>query len=95
MRTRRRTKAPYGQKMIEVTVRFWTNNISKKRGYIVKKECWDSGTVYMIENPAHGITSGNLLQFHSLMDLPSKIEALFISNNVKLHPGRLSRKYIT
>lgn len=80
--------------MVELTVRFWTNNISKKRGYIVKKECWDSGMIYMHENLAHGISSGSPVPFHSLLDLPAKIEKLVTKHKLKLHPGLRSRKYI-
>jgi homospermidine synthase len=94
MERRTRTVAPHGQKMIELTIRFWTNKISKKRGHIVKKECWDAGVVYMHENPAHGITSANPMPFHSLLDLPAKIEKLLIRHKVKTHRSNQSRKYI-
>jgi hypothetical protein len=94
MGKRKRTVAPHGQKMIELTIRFWTNNLSRKRGHIVKKECWDAGVVYMHENLAHGITSANPMPFHSLLDLPAKIEKVLITHKVKAHPGKLSKKYI-
>ncbi len=94
MGKRLRTVAPHGEKMIEMTVRFWTNNISKKSGCIVQKECWDSGVVYMHENSSHGIASSNPIQFHSMLDLPAKIEQLLTRRKVKLHPGRRSKKYI-
>ncbi len=81
--------------MIEVTIRFWTNNISKKKGHVVKREAWDSGTVYLHENPSHGIPATAALQFRSLLDLGTKIETLLIKENIKLHRGTRSRKYVT
>jgi hypothetical protein len=94
MKNRKRIVAPHGQKMIELTVRFWTNNISKKKGYVVKREAWDSGTLYLHQNDAHGIRASGALQFYSLLDLPAKIEALITHNGIKLHRGKRSRKYI-
>jgi hypothetical protein len=94
MKKRKRTIAPHGQKMIEVTIRFWTNNISKKRGHVIKKECWDYGVVYMPENSAHGISSLRPIPFHSLLELLPKIERLFIAQKVRLRSGQHSRKYL-
>jgi len=94
MAKRIRTKARHGEKTVELTVRFWTNDISKKRGYVVKKECWDSGVVYLKKNRAHGITSdGQPVPFNSLLDLPSKIEEVLISHKIVLHLGDRSGKY--
>ncbi|MDP1769704.1 MAG: hypothetical protein Q8L74_13015 [Nitrospirota bacterium] len=94
MEKRKRAIAPHGQKMIEVTIRFWTNNISQKPGHVVKKECWDYGVVYMPKNSAHRIPSAPPVPFHSLLELLPKIEKLFIAHKVKLHPGKRSRKYL-
>ncbi len=91
---RKRTNAPHGEKTIEITIRLWTNSISRKRGHQVKRECWDSGTVYMHENISHGIKAAKPIQFHSLLDLPSKVELLITRHRIKLHPGNRSRKYI-
>lgn len=94
MLKRKRTIALHGEKMIEVTIRFWTNNISKKPRHIVKKECWDSGVVYLHKNSAHGISNSPPVPFHSLLELSSKIEKLFITKNIKLHPAQRSQKYL-
>lgn len=94
MAKRKRTKAPYGEKTIEITIRLWTNSISRKKGHQVKKECWDSGSVYMHENLSHGIKASQPIQFHSLLDLPSKIEQLITRQQIRLHPGKRSSKYI-
>lgn len=94
MEKRKRVIAPHGQKMIEVTIRFWTNNISKKRGHVAKKECWDCGVIYMPENSAHDIRSTPPVPFHSLLELSQKLEKLLIAHKVKLHRGQRSRKYL-
>ena len=94
MKKRKRAIAPYGEKMIELTIRFWTDKISTKPGHILKKECWDCGVVSLPGNSAHGISPTQPVPFHSLLELSSKIEKLFIAHNVKLHSGYRSRKYL-
>lgn len=95
MAKRIRRKARYGEKTIELTVRFWTNDISERHGYIVKKECWDSGVVRVTKNRAHGISGdGTPIPFNSLLDLPAKIEKALIDRGIWLHLGDRSKKYI-
>ncbi len=92
---RKRRKARHGEKMIELAIRFWTNDISTKPGYVVKKECWDSGVVRMKKNRLHGIRAdSDPIPFNSLLDLPSKIERVLIDNRITLHLGDRSRKFI-
>ncbi len=90
---RKRTKAAHGEKMIELTLRFWTNGISKKPGFIVKKECWDKGVVYVRKNGSHGLVKdGHPIPFNSLADLGSRVEDALVKSRVRLHLGQRSRR---
>jgi hypothetical protein len=56
-------EAKHGQKMIEVKLRFWTNEIAEGDGMIRPKHAWASGVVRMERNAAHGITPDSPLPF--------------------------------
>jgi len=43
-------EAEHGQKMIEVKLRFWTNNLAGKSGQIIPKHAWSSGVVRIEPN---------------------------------------------
>lgn len=88
-------KAPQGEKMIEVKVRFWTNDLAGAAGEIVPKHAWASGVVRMETNASHGITPGRPAPFHSLMDLPAVLERVLIAHGVTLHISRRMSKYLT
>ncbi len=45
-------EAQHGQKMIEVKVRFWTNDIATDENMVVPKHAWCSGVVRMERNKA-------------------------------------------
>lgn len=95
MAKRKRVRAPYGERMIEISMKFWTNNISTKDGYIVKKECWDSGVIRLTTNKAHGIKqNGSPVPFHSLLELPRAIEKVVMTHGIKLRIGSRSQKYL-
>jgi hypothetical protein len=85
-------EAAHGEKMIELTVRFWTNNLAEE-GQIVPKHAWASGVVKLEPNATHGIDASRPTPFQSLPDLFSKIEQLMIEHGVTLHPSRVERKY--
>ena len=85
--------ANWGQRMIEVKVRFWTDDIATQRGKIIQKECWDSGVVRIARNKTHGIVPIEPIPFNSLLDLPAKMEQLFLKSGIKIHLGRSSRRY--
>jgi hypothetical protein len=87
-------EAKYGQKMIEVKVRFWTDSIAETKGNIEPKRAWSSGVVRIQRNPNHGITPGSPIPFNSLMDLTAKIEKLLIQQGITLLPSRVMRKYM-
>jgi hypothetical protein len=94
MSKHRRVVAPHGQKMITLKVRFWTDNISKKPGAQLKKECWDAGVVSIAGNRSHGFqTETETLPFNSLPQLLSTLEKLFIKHGIQMHLGSTSIRY--
>jgi hypothetical protein len=88
-------KAPQGEKMIEVKVRFWTNDIAGGEGEIVPGHAWASGVIRMETNASHGIAPSRAVPFHSLMDLPAVMERVLIAHGVTLHISRRMGKYMT
>ncbi len=86
-------QANRNEKMIELRIRLWTNNISETPGQIIPKHAWEAGVVHMQLNSSHGIGGKNPKPFHTLMDLPAIIEKVLIANGVKLHHTKQSKKY--
>lgn len=86
--------AKQGEKMIEVRVRFWTNDLAQQEGHVVPKHAWTSGVVNMVANETHTITSEPPLPFHSLLDLGSVIEKALLRQGITLHVGRKMAQYI-
>jgi len=87
-------EAQHGSKMIEVRVRFWTDDIAKK-GKIRPKHAWTSGVVRLASNASHGITGSKPRPFNSLLDIGGLIEAALVEQGIQLHPSTRMRKYIT
>ena len=87
-------EAEHGQKMIEVKLRFWTNDIADQGGQIMPKHAWTSGVVRIESNKAHGIVPTAPKPFHSLLDVGAVIEKLLIEHNIVLHPSRKMLKYL-
>ncbi len=70
--------------MIEVRVRFWTNDIAKQKGQIVAKKCHPSGMVHISPNKSHGIkASKGGTVFNSALGLPGAIEKELKKHGVK------------
>jgi hypothetical protein len=88
-------EAKQGEKMIEVKIRFWTNNIAPDQGKIIPKNAWSSGVVRIERNKSHGIEPSKPLPFHSLLDVGAMIEKVLIEHDVVLHPSRKMRKYFS
>jgi hypothetical protein len=86
-------EAKHGQKMIEVKVRFWTNDIAEGEGKIVPKNAWTGGVVRMDKNSSHGIDPGKPVPFNSLLDVGAAIEKVLIEHNIVLHTSTKMRKY--
>jgi hypothetical protein len=87
-------EAKHGKKMIEIKVRFWTNNISSEPGKVIPKHAWASGVVHIQGNESHGIAPGNPKPFHSLLDVGAIIEDVLIEHEIVLHPARRMKKYM-
>lgn len=88
-------KAPHGEKMIEVRLRFWTDEIAEAKGYVVPKHAWSSGVARMQTNSAHGIRGGDEVVFNSLMEIPAAVEKVFLAQGIKLHASSRMRRYLT
>ena len=87
-------EAKYGEKMIEVKVRFWTNDIAKGEGQIKPRHAWTSGVIRMQRNESHGIIPSYPRPFNSLMDIPTVIEKVLMEHGIILHCDHKMAKYI-
>src|SRR5688572_23689175 len=87
-------EAKQGEKMIEVKVRFWTNDIAPEDRKVLPKHAWSSGVVRIDRNNTHGITPGPPRPFQSLLDVTSVIEKVLIDHNIVLHPSGRMKKYL-
>ena len=87
------SEAKHGEKMIEVRVRFWTNNLVKKHK-LMPRHAWDNGTVGMDSNKSHRIQPKSPMPFNSLLDLPSVLAKVLVQHGVTLHAGRKLRKLV-
>lgn len=87
-------EAKFGEKMIEIKVRFWTDGLSGNENEILPKQAWSAGLVRIKGNKAHGIAPNKPVMFHSLMDIQKAIEETIIKNGIILHPSRVMKKYI-
>jgi hypothetical protein len=90
----RRTKAvPKGERMIEVRLKFFTDELSGRPGYIVPGYCWDHGVVVVSANQAHEVkVGGNPLIFHTLDGIPDAVTRALHRSGVTLVPGYGTRK---
>ena len=87
-------EAKHGERMIEVKIRFWTNDIAES-GKILPKHAWASGIIRMEANSSHGIAPlSNPKPFNSLLDLGQVIEKVLIEYGIVLHPSHRMRKYM-
>jgi hypothetical protein len=93
MKKQKGQEAKFGERMIEVKVCFWTNQIAAGKGKIKPKHAWDSGVVRLERNKTHGIIPQNPVPFHSPFDLTKVIESVLIQHGISLHHGHKTRKY--
>lgn len=84
MRRIEEREAKFGKRMIEVKVRFWTNNIAEKEGEIRPKVCWERGVVRMERNNVHGITPEYPVPFNSMTEILPKIEHVLKIHGIKV-----------
>jgi hypothetical protein len=87
-------EAKHGEKMIELKIRFWTDDLTERRGTIRPKHAWAAGVVRMAPNRAHGIKPKNPRPFNSFADLQVIVERVLIDHGVKLHLSPPMRKYL-
>lgn len=88
-------EAKQGEKMIEVKLRFWTNEISPEPGKMLPKHAWSGGVVRVERNESHGIVPGSPRPFHTLLDVGAVIEKVLIDHGIVLHPSPKMKKYFS
>ncbi|MGJ4908051.1 hypothetical protein [Bradyrhizobium sp. HKCCYLS2033] len=86
-------EAAHGQKMIEIKLRFWTNDIAPEKGKVIPKHAWSAGVVRIEKNDAHGIEPGSPKPFHSLLDVGAVIEKVLLEQDIVLHTSKKMAKY--
>lgn len=90
---KRRIDAQHGEKVIELRVAFFTDEIASAQGRVVPKVCWDIGTVHLFANASHGIKSSEPYFFNGLSELPKVIEEILANNEIKiLHSPKRTKK---
>ena len=85
--------AKHGEKTIELSLRFWTDEISGVKGTILPKHAWASGVVNVVQNASHGIKPADPIPFNSLLELPVAIEKALLRHKIVLHPDGKMKKY--
>ena len=89
-------EAKFGEKMISLDVRFWTDGIAEEKGMIVPKHAAAAGVVKLNRNDSHGIkTTADPIIFNSPMQLLDAIEKLLIREGITLHLSSQTRKYVS
>jgi hypothetical protein len=88
-------EAKWGEKMIEVKIRFWTNDLTDKPDVIIPKHGWTSGVVRMEKNKSHGIVPGKPRMFHSLLDIGTAIERTLKDHDIVLRPSPTMEHYLS
>jgi len=79
--------------MIEVRVRFWTDDIAENKEEIVPKHAWGSGMINVDRNETHGISPKSGMAFNSMSEIPAVIERCLIENGVKIIASTKMKKY--
>ena len=85
-------EARWGSRMIEVRIRFWTDQIAEGKGQIRPKNAWDSGVILLARNPSHGISPGPPLPFNGLAEIPAKLEKVLRDHGLKLRLSARQKK---
>lgn len=87
-------EADQGQRMIEVRIRFWTNDLAEGEGHIRPKHAWGSGVVRISSNRSHGIVPKKPVPFNSMADIAGKIEKVLIDHDVTIHKSTRMKRYM-
>ena len=88
------SEARHGQKMIEVKVRFWTDDIAETEGHVVAKNAWTAGVVRIGTHASHGIKPERPVPSNSMGEIPAALEKVLIQHGIKLHPTHRMRHYL-
>jgi len=88
-------KANDGERMIELRVKFFTNNITSEQGTVDPKTAWASGWIVATANKTHGITNSKVKPkaFHSFAGIQTTMEDVLAEHGIKLMATRRERKY--
>lgn len=87
-------EAKHGQRMIEVKLRFWTDEIAEGKGQILPKHAWGSGVARIERNDAHGIKPAAPVPFNSVLEIGTAIEKVLMAHGIKLHSSGRMKKYM-
>ena len=87
--------AAAGERMIELRIRFWTDNIAERKGKVIPKHAWAAGVVMLDRNKTHNIKPLNPTPFSTLMELPGVMEKVLVKHGVHLHTYGRMKKYIS
>ena len=79
-------------KMIEVSIKFWTDDLAAEKGQVLPKHGHTSGVMNLRANSRHGITAENPVPFNSVAEIPMLIERLMAQQGIKLHLSSKARK---
>ena len=85
-------EAQWGNGMIELRVRFWTDGLVEGKGHIRPKHAWGAGVVRMSSNKAHGVTPKNPRPFNSMGEMLDVMEQVLTAHGVRLHPHGRTQK---
>jgi hypothetical protein len=88
-------EAEQGQRMIEIRVRFWTNDLAEGKGRIRPKHAWGSGVVRISSNRSHDIVPHKPVPFNSMADIAGKIEKVLIDHGITIHKSDRERRYMS
>jgi hypothetical protein len=80
--------------MIEVKLRFWTDDLAEARGSIIPRHAWTSGVVRIERNEAHGIAPKKPTPFNSLFEITNAVRDVLVEHGITLHPSRRDRHLI-
>lgn len=86
--------ARHGERMIEVRLRFFTDDIAGKKGEIVPKHAWARGMASIERNVVHGITPTDPIPFNSASEIPFTVEKVLLAHGIKLVVSPKMKKYM-
>lgn len=84
--------APYGEKSIQVTVYFWTDDLASTKGEISPGHGWAQGVVQVETNDSHDIHGTRPIPFNRMSELTTKIEEALEHSGVRLHQSPADQK---